>query len=140
MGLDFAYVMGLGPARIMYSRSHFGWCIRRLPSSPWTLRPWPQQRWVVDDSREAAVRELLLERDRLADDLEMAHADLELARDAMRGVLHHLEAGRVLWAKVMLEEALDTYRYVAPSPDVEARDGNTAVALDRLPGEVGSED
>ena len=95
---------------------------------------------VVDDSREAAVRELLLERDRLADDLEMAHADLELARDAMRGVLRHLEAGRVRWAKEMLEEALDSYIYAAASPDVEARDGNTAVALDRLPGEVGSED
>ena len=95
---------------------------------------------VVDDSREAAVRELLLERDRLADDLEMAHAELELARDAMRGVLRHLEAGRVLWAKVMLEEALDTYRYVAPSPDVETRNGDTSVALDRLPSEVGSED
>ena len=95
---------------------------------------------VVDDSREAAVRELLLERDRLADDLEMAHSDLELARDAMRGVLRHLEAGRVRWAKEMLEEALDTYIYVAPSPDVEARNGDTSVALDRLPSEVGSED
>ena len=95
---------------------------------------------VVDDSRDAAVRELLLERDRLADDLEMAQAELELAREAMLGVLRHLEAGRVLWAKVMLEEALDTYRFVAPAPVVEARNGNTAVALDRLPGEVGSED
>ena len=63
---------------------------------------------VVDDSRDAAVRELLLERDRLADDLEMAHADLELARDAMRGVLRHLEAGRVLWAMAMLSEHLDS--------------------------------
>ena len=95
---------------------------------------------VVDDSREAAVRELLLERDRLANDLELAHADLELARDAMRGVLRHLEAGQVLWAKVMLEEALDSYIYVAASPDVEARNGDTAVALDRLLSEVGSED
>ena len=62
---------------------------------------------VVNDSREAAFRELLSERDELADNLEMAHADLELARDAMRGVLRHLEAGRVRWAKEMLEEAID---------------------------------
>ena len=80
---------------------------------------------VVDDSRDAAVRELLLERDRLADDLEMAHADLELARDAMRGVLRHLEAGQVLWAKVMLEEALDSYIYVAASPDRRSKWSNT---------------
>ena len=66
---------------------------------------------VVDDSREAAVRELLLERDRLANDLELAHADLELARDAMRGVLRHVEAGRVLWAMAMLSEHLDSYIY-----------------------------
>ncbi len=120
---------------------------------------------VVDDSREAAVRELLLERERLAmavadrdsflaqrhsgstvswralyevlrDDLELAHADLDLARDAMRGVLRHLEAGRARWAKAMLSEQLDSYE--AASPDDEARDGDTAVALDRLPGEVGS--
>ena len=62
---------------------------------------------VVDDSREAAVRELLSEREELADNLEIARADLELARDAMRGVLRHLEAGRVRWAKEMLEEAID---------------------------------
>ena len=62
---------------------------------------------VVDDSRDAAVRELLSERDELADNLELARADLELARDAMRGVLRHLEAGRVRWAKEMLEEAID---------------------------------
>ena len=93
---------------------------------------------VVDDSREAAVRELLLERERLADDLELAHADLDLARDAMRGVLRHLEAGRVRWAMAMLSEQLDSYE--AASPDDEARDGDTAVALDRLSGEVGSND
>ncbi len=95
---------------------------------------------VVDDSRDAAVRELLLERDRLAEDLEMAQDELKLAREGMLGVLRHLEAGRVLWAKVMLEEALDAYRFVAPAPVVEARNGNTDVALDRLPGEADSEE
>ena len=55
----------------------------------------------------AAVQELLSERGELADNLELACADLEIARDAMRGVLRHLEAGRVRWAKEMLEEAID---------------------------------
>ena len=100
---------------------------------------------VVDDSREAAVRELLLERERLANDLDFAHADLELARDAMRGVLRLLEAGRVRWAMAMLSEQLDSYEAASPDdeaalPNDEARDGDVAVALDRLSGEVGSED
>ena len=75
---------------------------------------------VVDDSRDAAVRELLSERDELADNLELARADLEIARDAMRGVLHHLEAGQVRWAKAMLEEAIDDASDALGSLNVQA--------------------
>ena len=75
---------------------------------------------VVDNSRDAAVRELLSERDELADKLELARADLELARDAMRGVLRDLENGHVLWAKAMLQEGIDDASAALHSLNVQA--------------------
>ena len=75
---------------------------------------------VADNSRDAAVRELLSERDELADKLELAHADLELARDAMRGVLRDLENGHVLWAKAMLQEGIDDASEALSSFNVQA--------------------
>ena len=75
---------------------------------------------VVDNSRDAAVRERLSKRGELADNLELARADLEIARDAVRGVLRHLEAGQVRWAKAMLEEAIDDASTALGSSNVQA--------------------
>ena len=87
---------------------------------------------VVDNSRDAAVRELLSERDELANNLELARADLEIACDAMRGVFRHLEAGQVRWARAMLQDAIDDASEALGSLNVQAAREASAPAQDSL--------
>ena len=95
---------------------------------------------VVDDSREAAVRELLLERERLA--MAVADRDSFLAQRHYVGSLQVPQAGRPMTWETAFTQRHDDLILAHHAMRVAAdalRNGDADAALARLEAEVGEE-